>query len=271
MKKIVLTLVCAGFALSLSAQDAKKVQMGLAYQFGLNFNKPGTKVIERDGSGVQNMIGMNVNFSFNQNIGFTTGLEFDFESFKYHVVSTDRIYYRYEDTKILKKEDGTTSGSNLFNLVDRKQKAIYATIPTMLLFRTNMIGDFRYYGKFGARTSFLLSSTINDNGFNLDGDSIAGTPSAAKNNNMKAKGDMFFMRSTIGLAAGAEWNFTGNTSLFAEIGFYYGFTPVHYGDAITGDDKERDMTMFQRIGGTDDYLHFSAKQKQIVLKIGILF
>jgi hypothetical protein len=264
-------MVCAGFVLSLSAQEAtKRVQMGIAYQFGLNFNKPGTKVIERDGAGVQNTIGMNANFSFTENIGLATGLEFDFESFKYHVVSSDPIYYRYIDTKILQKEESATN-SDLFNLVDRKQKAIYATIPTMLLFRTNMIGDFRYYGKFGARTSFLLSSTINDEGFNFAGDSIAGTPISASNNGMKAKGDMFFMRSTIGLAGGAEWNFTGNTSMFAELAFYYGFTPVHYGDAITGDDPERDMTMFQNINGSPDYLNFSAKQKQIVLKLGILF
>ena len=274
MKKLVLMLVCAGFATSLTAQEGgtdKKVQMGIAYQFGMNFNKPGTKVIERDGIGVQNMIGMNVNFSFTENIGLMTGLEFDFESFKYHVVSTDAIYYDYNDSEILQKED-EDANADRFQLVDRKQKAIYASIPTMLLFRTNMIGAFRYYGKFGARTSFLLSSAINDKGFNIDGVNSV----AASNNNMKAKGDMFFLRSTVGLAGGAEWNFTGNTSLFAELGFYYGFTPVHYGDAITGDDPERDMTMYQTTAngvalGERDYLNFSAKQKQVVLKVGILF
>jgi hypothetical protein len=275
MKKTLLTLVCAGFALSLTAQDdvaTKKVQMGLAYQVGMNFNKPGTKNIERLGAGAQNSIGMNVNFSFTPNIGLATGLEFDFESFKYDVVATDKIYYYYVDSKIIKKEDlSSNPDAKLYNVQERKQKAIYGTIPTMLLFRTNMIGDFRYYGKFGARTSFVLSNTINDIGFNLTGDSLNGTPVASDNSNMKAKGDMFFMRSTIGLAAGAEWNFTGNTSLFAELGFYYGLTPVHFGEAIGGDDKERDMTMFQRVNGTNDYLTFSAKQKQIVLKVGILF
>jgi hypothetical protein len=88
---------------------------------------------------------------------------------------------------------------------------------------------------------------------------------------MKAKGDMFFMRSTIGIAGGAEWNFTGNTSLYAEVGFYYGFTPVHYGEAIAGDDKERDMTLFQYNNGVQDYTTLSATQKQILIKIGILF
>lgn len=275
MKKILLSLVCAGFALSLNAQEevaTKKVQMGLAYQVGMNFNKPGTKFIERLGVGAQNSIGMNVNFSFNQNIGLSTGLEFDFESFKYRVSAVDKIYYHYVDSKIIKKEDlSANPTAKLYNLQERKQKATYVSIPTMLLFRTNMIGDFRYYGKFGARTSFVVSNTINDKGFNITGDSLTGLPVASENSNMKAKGDMFFLRSTIGLAAGAEWNFTGNTSLFAELGFYYGLTPVHFGEAVTGDDKERDMTMFQRINGANDYLTFSAKQKQIVLKIGILF
>lgn len=276
MKKLIFTAVCAGFTLGLFAQESdKKVQLGMAYQFGLNFNKPGTKVIGRDGSGVQNMIGMNMNYSFTPNIGFFTGLEFDFESFRYNVKSTDKVYYRFVDSKIYQKEDGT-SGTTLFNLQNRKQKAIYATIPTMLLFRTNMIGSFRYYGKFGARTSFLLSSNTNDKGFTFSGNTPAGAAAAATNENMKSKGDMFFLRSSIGLAAGAEWNFTGSTSVFAEIGFYYGFTPVHNGEAIGGDDKERNMTLYQSTKdgvalSADDYLNLSAKQKQIVFKVGILF
>ena len=271
-------MICAGMALSLSAQEEvgnKKVQLGMAYQFGLNFNKSATKIAERDGAGVQNMIGMNMNYSFNPNIGISTGLEFDFESFKYKITSTDPVYYKYVDTDIQQKEDNPSTYA-LYELTHRKQKAIYATIPTMLLFRTNMLGDFRYYGKFGARTSFLLKSTINDDGFNIkNNDLVSNVKTAASNDNMRAQGDMFFMRSTIGLAGGAEWNFTGNTSMFAEIGFYYGFTPVHYGDAITGDDKERDMTLYtsglSNGTGTDDYVTMKATQRQIVLKIGILF
>ena len=273
MKKIVLTAVCAAFSITLMAQEAasdKKVQLGLAYQTGMNFNKPGTKIIERDGVGATNSIGVNMNLSFNQNIGLMLGLEFDFESFKYNVVTTDRLYYDYIDSKILKKED-TETGSTLFNLQHRKQKAVYGTIPVMLLFRTNMIGSFRYYGKFGARTGILLSSMATDEGFTFAGNDPLGTQIAMTNSDMKTKSDLFPFRSSIGLAAGAEWNFTGNTSLFAELGFYYGFTRVHYGEAITGDDRERDMSLYQMSSGTADYTTFSSKQKQIVLKVGILF
>lgn len=58
-----------------------KVQVGLVYQVGMNFNKLIIKMIERIGVGVQNMIGLNVYFNFNDNIGLVIGFEFDFELF----------------------------------------------------------------------------------------------------------------------------------------------------------------------------------------------
>jgi len=269
MKKLLCTVLLMSAGTAVMAQESEsKVQAGITYQTGMNFNKPGTKTIARDGVGAVNSIGLVLNFPFTPNIGLATGLEFDFESFKYSM--NNDMYYRYIDTDILKKQDEQT-GSVLYRVTERKQKAIYGSIPTMLLFRTNALGDFRYYGKFGARTSFLLGNTIFDKGFNVGGDTLGGTETSQRNDEMKAKGDMFFLRSTIGIAGGAEWNFTGNTSLYAEIGFYYGFTPVHYGEAVTGDDKERDMTLFQFSNGTQDYTTLSATQKQILLKVGILF
>jgi len=272
MKKLLLTAVCAGFSVALLAQtEDKKVQLGLAYQVGMNFTKPGTKIIERDGVGAHNSIGVNMNYSFNPNIGIMLGLEFDFESWKYNAVTTDRLYYNYIDSKILRKGDEGQNESTLFNLQHRKQKAVYGTIPVMLLFRTNMIGSFRYYGKFGARTGVLLSNMATDEGFTFANNDPLGAQAAMTNADMKTKSDLFPIRSSIGLAAGAEWNFTGSTSIFAELGFYYGFTRVHYGEAITGNDRERDMSLYQTASGTADYTTLSSKQKQIVLKVGILF
>lgn len=273
MKNFLCSFLALSFAVSAFAQDDTKVQAGITYQTGMNYNKPGTKLVSRDGVGASNSIGLVLNFPFTPNIGLATGLEFDFDSWKYDVSASDPIYYHYVDTKILKKQDyqENPNDATLYRLTDRKQKAIYGTIPTMLLFRTNPIGDFRYYGKFGARTSFLLGNTIFDKGFNLTGDSIGGTEVSQVNNEMKAKGDMFFMRSTIGIAGGAEWNFTGTTSIYAEVSFHYGFTPVHYGEAIAGEDPERDMTLFQMNNGVADYTTLAAKQKQVLLKVGILF
>ena len=265
--------------------SGKKVNMGIAYQLGLNFTKPGTKRIDKDGVGVQNAFGLNININFNENIGFATGLEFDFESYKVSMNTLNGSnYYLYSDSKIIQEEDLGDNYENIdkykvFELTGRKYKNIYATIPTMLTFRTNALGDFRYYGKFGARTSFLVKSTRNDVGnmfeSNVNGsdiDDIIANPSSYPKSSTEMEGmktpygnDVSFIRCSLGLAGGAQWNFTGNTMLFAELGFYYGLTPIN----IEGGGKNR--TLFNRAGGGNDYFGLKTTQTQFCLKIGILF
>lgn len=277
--------------------SGKKVNMGIAYQLGLNFTKPGTKRIDKDGVGVQNAFGLNINFNFNENIGFATGLEFDFESYKVSMNTLNGSnYYLYSDSKIIQEEDLNEDPNNMskykvFELTGRKYKNIYATIPTMLTFRTNALGDFRYYGKFGARTSFLVKSTRNDVGniFGLVGggtvtgadiDDIILDPSSYTKSSSEMEGmktpygnDVSFIRCSLGLAGGAQWNFTGNTLLFAELGFYYGLTPIN----LEGGGKNK--TLFNRnpgssnsiADGSSDYFGLKTTQTQFCLKIGILF
>lgn len=265
MKKILLAMIGFGFAASAYSQEAadKKIQAGVVAGFGMNFNKPGTKVIERKGVGKDVTIGANLNWNFTPTVGLNLGLEFDFESFKY-ASTTDSLTYRYEDTKILQKEDPSSATESVFLLSERKQRATYLSIPTMILFRTKYIGYFRYFGKFGARTSILLSNSIDDKGKTLVGD-----VNVTKNSGMKAAGDMFFLKSTVGLAGGAEWNFSGTTCLVAELGFYYGFTPLHNGEALAGSDKQRNMTLYNE--SKNSYTTLSAKQSQLMLKVSILF
>jgi phospholipid/cholesterol/gamma-HCH transport system substrate-binding protein len=78
----------------------------------------------------------------------------------------------------LKIEESGTSGSSTFLLSDRAQKSTYISVPLMLLFRTDFIGDFRYFGKFGIRNSFMVSSKFNDYG------QVLGSSDMVENNNM---------------------------------------------------------------------------------------
>ncbi len=264
----------------------KKVNMGLAYQLGLNFMKPGTTVIEKDGVGVQNAFGLNINFNFNDNIGFATGVEFDFESYKIAMVGVKNAYYYYNDRTIIQEEDVKEPNTDkVFQLTGRKYKSIYATIPTMLMFRTNALGDFRYYGKFGARTSFLVKSTKTDQGnifkvgntqaTGADIDAIEMNSPAVSSTGNEMEGmktpygnDVSAIRCSLGVAGGAQWNFTGSTMLFAELGFYYGLTPIN----IEGGGKNK--TLFNRNSGapgSSDYFGLKTTQTQFCLKIGILF
>lgn len=273
MKKTLLAFAILGLSTGAMAQDAadKTFQAGLTMAIGPNFQKMGTKIVTNDGAGLDLTIGMNGIWSFNENVGFNTGVEFDFSTVKYKTSASQEIYYWYNDSEIIRQEDVAGTGNKeLFKMSSRAQKATYLTIPTMLVFRTNFIGYFRYFGKFGLRNSFLLTNKINDVGVNYDID-VPGNPLeiSGENLNMRAKGDMFIFKSAVGLSGGAEWNFSGSTSLVAELGFYYGFTPLH----LNKNDGNTTLFTAAGVNGTTEDIHFSnqATQQQLQFKISILF
>lgn len=267
MKKIVLTLISFSIVASANAQDAadKSFQAGLVFGAGMNFQKMGTKLMNSNGAGSDLTIGGNMNIMFNETIGLTTGIEFDFNTTKFKP-GTANVYYLYNDNNI-EEYNADKSGKELFQMQSRKQKATYLTVPTMLLFRTNFIGYFRYFGKFGLRSSFLLSQKITDEGFDFNPDNVLGVSTPVTNENMLAKNEMFFFKSSVGIAGGAEWNFVGTTCLVAEIGYYYGITPLFY------NRKNPYLFTAGGLNGTSDDVPFSNKatQSQLQLKISILF
>lgn len=271
MKKNIFLLIISLITFTSFGQDAadKKYQAGLVAGFGLNIQKMGTKLMEANGMGHDLTVGANLNVSFTETIGLCTGIEFDFSTLKYKSAGTN-VYYNYFDNTIYSKaETAAASSSELYRLSEREQKPVYLTIPTMILFRTKFIGYFRYFGKFGLRNSFMLTNKIYDTGFNYDPDVVIGAETAANNENMTASGDMFFFKSAVGLAGGAEWNFTGATSLVAEVGYYYGVTPLHL-------NRKEDKSFLYTSGlnngsGNDIYFSNQATQSQIMFKVSVLF
>ncbi len=279
MKKILFTFIAFGVLNSSFGQEAadKKIQAGIVLGSGLNFTTPSTKLISKKGVGTDLTIGVNLNLNFSPTVGLCTGLEFDFESFKYKSNSTSNLYYFYNDSEIINKgqyvNDNVTTlpaSAKLYQLTERKVKPIYLTIPTMMLFRTKYIGYFRYFGKFGVRNSFLLKSTIFDKGNVIDGET--NTP-MSNDNMMNSKRDLSIYKGAVGMSCGAEWNFSGTTCLVAEIGYYYGFVNINRSDALTG-DKEKNMAVFSNTGdllAPNIYTSIPAKQNQLMLKVSILF
>jgi hypothetical protein len=270
MRKIILTAFSFILLNSSFAQEAaeKKIQAGLIVQTGLNFGRTGTKLMDSDGTGSEFTIGVNMNYALAPTIAFMTGLEVDFETLKYKTTTTSATYYRYNDTEIIQNEESSKAQS-LFLLTNRTQRPVYITIPTMMLFRTKFFGYMRYFGKFGLKSSFLLGNKIDDTGFNMENNSAKGTPISATNENMKSRGDMFFFKTAVGFSGGTEWNFSGSTSLVAELGYYYGFVPLH----VT--NKEKNMTLYTsgENNGTGNDLYYTNKssQSQLLFKVSILF
>ncbi len=235
MKRILSVLLIAGFTFGATAQD-KKFRGGLVTGFTLNSLSTNSTKIERQGTGGGFLIGMTGEYNVNQNIALNLGIEFNIESFKVNYGSTgdtklSPVFYSYNDTEILHIDDITNTDTVAFQVLTRKFRAKYVTIPLFLKFQTNMIGDFKYYGKMGLRTSFLAGVRMDDEGFESkkDGSSferIANNTITIEDMQPESfKKGLSTVKMGIGVYAGAEWNFTGNTNLFIEAGFNYGVTP----------------------------------------------
>ncbi len=282
MKSTLLVFIYFSFLTSFFAQESadKKIQAGLITGIGLNFTTPISKYLTSKGVGYDLTIGMNLNYNYTSTIGFSTGLEFDFETIKFTTDST--LYYLYNDSEILSKSQYVNSDnifknseSKVYQITARNEKPIYLSIPTMFLFRTEFIGYLRYFGKFGLRNSFLLGSTIYDEGFSVVNNSFDNKISsvAMTNDQMKSSNrNLALYKGSIGLCGGTEWNFSGTTSLVFELGYYYGLLNISRGNALTG-DNEKNMSIITNLdyNKPTKFNNFSAKQNQLLFKVSILF
>ena len=243
--------------------ENKNVQAGITTNFGLNFAKMGPSKMVNNGVGTNFSIGLLLHKSFKgtKNFGLATGLEFDFNSIKFESPSSDSIFYNYSNTEILPSSD--ISG-DLFLLKNRKHKITQITLPISLLFRTDTIGEFRYFAKFGLKNSFLLSNKMKDSGTEI----TYGNPVIFKekeNINMISKNEMFFYQASLGLSLGAEWNFIGSTCLVAEMSYYYGLTPLFL------DRKDENKTLYNNVNGEIKPFSNKATLNQLNLKFAVLF
>ncbi|MFK8045955.1 MAG: outer membrane beta-barrel protein [Crocinitomicaceae bacterium] len=285
MKKLFSIILILAISVSAFGQD-KKLRAGLVTGMTTNWVKIQTNKIERNGIGAGFTIGMVADYKINDNIALATGLQFDLESFKLDYGSATNadlgtVFYGFNDTEIYKYDDGIVEGytdSAAFQLLTRKFRGKYVTLPIFLKFQTNMIGSFSYYGKFGLRTSFLAGVRMDDSGYEakyrLSSDPNSSTFESSTiettNENMKPeslKKGLSLARMGVGIYGGSQWNFTGNTFLFAELGFVYGFTPIIYQKSEHLVDKIQDGTGFR-------YENLDVKsnpQHMFELKVGLLF
>lgn len=272
MKKILTFSLVFGMLFSVYAQDAadKKFQAGITVGGGLSFNTPKTSSIDAN-TGGDFLVGMAFDWNFSNNIALSSGLSFDFNSFS--TSYNDIVYFDYNDKEILRYKDKDNSQAyNSFLLQSRKHSSIYAVLPIMLKFQTNYLGYMRYFGKFGIRNSFLLTTKTNNQGvgYNKAGNQDH-TTSLDK---MKSKGVMNIYKGSIGLAGGAQYNITGSTVLVAEIGYYYGFTEIFMQDGSLFGDDEKSLSLYKYDPTSPNgkkYYVPSLRQGQLLLKISVLF
>ncbi len=273
-----------GFFATTFAQEAfdKKWQVGIALGTGFNMNKT-TSLLKRDGVGFDQTLGLNLNYNLNPTLTVTTGLEFDFESFKY--TANDTILYVYNDQNITKKAefeaDSSFKDQNLFKLNERQYKTTYLILPIFATLKTKPFGNMQYFGKFGTRIGIKTGGRINDTGVIFAGDSLTGKTSIQENSNMVLEDDIRSLKINAGVSAGVMWNFSGTTMLVSEIGYFFGLTQMHMDERTTGEDKKRSYTLIDsndenslsKITKVSDikWSAPAAKQGQILIKFTLFF
>jgi hypothetical protein len=265
LQHVLFCCLFAGFAQYSFGQAVaeKKLQGGITASVGGNFLKMGTSLLEAQ-PGLSTAVGINFMKATkeSQNIAFLGGLEFNLERFNYKVTGTD-VFYRYTDQNI-KTQDQTVSTDQYYRLTERTYKPLYLGLPIGMAFRTDFIGDYRGVVKFGLQNRFLLTNTVDDKGFTSANTNEIGD--YQENTGMSAKNDLFFYNAGLFISMGAEWNFSGSTCLLVEVGYQYGFMPLH----LTA--KEQNYTLFtQDANFAPIYFRNQATMNQANLKLTLLF
>jgi hypothetical protein len=83
---------------------------------------------------------------------------------------------------------------------------------------------------------------------------------------MKSPGEAFLYQGSVGLSAGAEWNFVGSTCLVLEAGYYYGVTPQY----LDRDDNKKTLSTFDNNLNTVYYSNKST-MSQMLFRVSLLF
>jgi hypothetical protein len=84
---------------------------------------------------------------------------------------------------------------------------------------------------------------------------------------MKVSKDLFFYNASLGIGAGVEWNFSGSTCLVAELGYNFGFMPLH----LTGKEQNYTLYTVDQTNLFEDYFRNQATLNQAQLKLTLLF
>jgi hypothetical protein len=270
IKRVSSVIFSAFIAVGVQSQTVgdKSLQAGLVGGVGISMLKMGTNNLTANGVGATFTLGTNFTKSFKEtkNLAYTFGLEFDIENLNYKKVD-DNVYYRYSDKVIKNQKETVATTDKFFLLSERTYNPVYISLPIYLNFRTEFIGDFRYFANFGLRNRFLVSNKINDSGFSMDNINNPLIEWTNQDNvDMTSKGELFIFNSNIGFSGGAEWNFAGTTVLKAELGYYYGFVPLFL-------DRSDDKKNLFILDNNFNKVYFSNKstQNQVVLKVSILF
>ncbi len=210
MKKILVLLVIISMMMinnDLYSQKKQRsnIQLGVKLSPGISWLKVNSQSFNSDGNSLKFSWGLVSDFQFAEKYYFSTG---------FNVISMGGKM-KYND---FLKFGNDTIGS--FCEIRKDFSIKYVEIPISLKMKTRQFGDFTYFGQIGLGLGMRISAYSDDDFY------INGSNTALSTTDNKIEDQVNFLRLSMILSAGVEYNLGGSTSLFGAFTFNNGFTNV---------------------------------------------
>ncbi|MDZ7743779.1 MAG: porin family protein [Bacteroidota bacterium] len=199
MKRIIFVLLLSLFITQLVRAQHKPFMFGFEVSPNVGWFRSDHTDYENDGSEVGFSWGFVSEFFLMENYAIATGFDV--------VYLNGRLAYPHQPDSLI--------GSGILH---RKYRTKYIEVPLVLKMKTNEFGKFRFYGKIGLGTSFLLTAKGTDK--------FIGETEKISEDEKDIKDEVKGIRESLILGAGVEYNLGGSTALTFGITFDNGFTDV---------------------------------------------
>jgi hypothetical protein len=244
-----LFLVTGGW---LTAQ-VNPIQLGV--QLSPTFSYMGTdnNLIEGDGTKLGMKLGLIVEYYFQENYSFHTGININFGS-------GGKLRYdeQFDEVDIwgasLDETFTTRPPSELLSGATFDYNLQFVEIPLGLTLRTREFGYTRYF----VRPSFVLGIVSGSRG------SIEGSSAVDSNEKFKINDEVNSLNLSWGIGGGVEYSVSANTSLIGGIGFQSGFLDVT-------SDKDTGLVRPGRNNGEAYGDDSKGRVNQIIITLGVMF
>ncbi len=209
MKKLICAAFLAAFTLPAFAQQEQGVRIGLTANPVLGWFK--TQKADEALKGVNND-GLKIGFSYGAMGEYQFADNYALEIRIHHLIYQGGYKVNYKD-----KADFVRNSSNDYEIGSRNWDLQYLNLPVNLKLKTNEIGYFTFFGKFGLAPAFRLQSRANEK--RLSYNTLSGV-SSDKENDIGV--DSKLMNVTVNFGLGAMYHLGGDTYLNGGITFHNG-------------------------------------------------
>lgn len=237
---------------AVAPQARKKFKIGFKLSPSVDWFGVDTKDVKLDAVKFKFGYGITTEFAFGNNYALTVGLQ--------HKMSGASLKFENQPQYVTEESD-----TLILSLSSRNYKLDYVVLPLTLKLMTNEIGYFTYFGQFGVDASFLVRGRASD-----EGEYTRDPNTSIEIDNRDVFKEISIFKVGLHVGAGAEWNFSGNTSLVFGVSYHHGFIDVMKDATQKGVNSDHMLGQVDTNGSVTPF-SLKAQGQHFALDIGILF